>query len=195
MARCHSFNFSAANRVNERPVGLCFCAGQKFRFLRRADDEPERLGVGIVEHLAQLLRTDQHAAVARHGQRLVAHAHSARAFQDEIKLFLADVFVERASAFRRIPPEPRAEILAPGAFQIIRVRNLHQVGRPPMQVVRFDQSVAGDGFHAVRNSGVAERRSQYSFNPFRCHREVTLIQAVRTDSGGAAVSTVPPNWV
>jgi hypothetical protein len=32
---------------------------QKFQFLRRTDDELEHLGVGVVEHLAQLVRPGQ----------------------------------------------------------------------------------------------------------------------------------------
>ena len=38
---------------------------QKFQFLRRTDDEPEHLGIGVVEHLAQLVRAGQHAVTAQ----------------------------------------------------------------------------------------------------------------------------------
>src|ERR1017187_2452365 len=95
----------------------------------------------VVEHLTQLIRADMHAAMARHGQRLIAHAHPARAFQNEIKLLLPDVLMQRVRAFGWQAPEPRCEIFAPGALQIIRVRNAHQVGQPPMEVVRLDEMV------------------------------------------------------
>lgn len=136
-------------RVNERKVHLGLRTLEEFQFLRRADDEPEHLGVGVVEHLTQLIRADQHAAVARDGQCLVAHAQAARAFQHEIKLLRADVFVQRVRALGRQPPEPRAEILAPRALQIIRVRDAHQVGRPPGKVFRLDEMVTLNGFHKL----------------------------------------------
>src|SRR6266511_1655419 len=91
--------------------------------------------------LAQPVQANQHAAVARHSQRLVAHAQAARAFQHEIKLLRADVLVQRVRALWRQPPEPRSEILAPGAIQIIRVRDAHQVGGPPGEVFRLDEMV------------------------------------------------------
>ena len=52
----------------------------------------------------------------------------------------------------RQPPEPRAEILAPGALQIIRVRDAHQVGGPPEEVFRLDEMVTLNGFHINQTS-------------------------------------------
>ena len=52
-----------------------------------------------------------------------------------------DVFVKCIGAFRREPPKPRAEDLAFGPLQKIRVGNLHQVRRPPMQVLGLDEEV------------------------------------------------------
>jgi hypothetical protein len=49
-------------------------------------DEPEHLGVGVVEHLAQLVWPNQRTAVLRHSERLVAYADSPRSFQNEILL-------------------------------------------------------------------------------------------------------------
>src|SRR6266487_3067646 len=57
------------------------------------------------------------------------------------------MFVQRVRAFGRQSPEPRAEILASGALQIIRVRDLHQVGRPPGEVFRLDEIITLNGFH------------------------------------------------
>ena len=90
---------------------------------------------------------DQHAAVSRHGQRLVAHAQAARAFQHEIKLLRADVLVQRVRAFRRQPPEPRAEILAPGALQIIRVRDASSGWTAASEIFRLDEMVTLKSFH------------------------------------------------
>ena len=99
-------------------------------------EEPKHLGVGVVEHLAQLVWPDQHAAVFRHGQRLVPYPDAAHALQNKIKLLRADMFVQRVRAVGRQPPEPRSEILAPGSLQIIRVWDFHQVRGTPMKVVR-----------------------------------------------------------
>src|SRR5437879_569436 len=82
-------------------------------------------------------------------QRLVAHAHPAGAFQHEIKFLRADMLVQRVRALRRQPPEPRAQVLAPRALQIIRIRYLHQVGWMPREVFRFDEMVTLDGFHGM----------------------------------------------
>jgi len=57
------------------------------------------------------------------------------------------MFVQRVRTLRRQTPEACAEILAPGALQIIRVRDLHQVGRSPEEIFRLDQMVTFNGFH------------------------------------------------
>jgi len=86
------------NRVNERHVGLGLCAGQKFKFLRPTHDEPEHVGFGIVEHLTQLVWPNEHPAMLRHSQCLVAHTDSPHSFQDEIEFFCPDMLVERVGA-------------------------------------------------------------------------------------------------
>src|SRR6266487_6865678 len=67
-----------------------------------------------VEDLPQLIGPDQHAAVFWHGQRFVPYAHAAHAFQHEIKLLRADVFVQRVRALGWEPPKPRSEVFALG---------------------------------------------------------------------------------
>lgn len=65
---------------------------------------------------------------------------------------------ETADSNIKHPPEsqpfvlflPRAEILAPGALQIIRVRDAHHVGGPPEEVFRLDEMVTLNGFHGFR---------------------------------------------
>ena len=47
------------------------------------------------------------------------------------------------------PPEPRAHVLAPGALQIIRIRDVHQVGGPPGKVFGLDEMVTLYRFHKV----------------------------------------------
>ena len=39
--------------------------------------------------------------------------------------------------------------MAPGALQIIRVRDFHQIGGPPEEIFRFDQMVTLNGFHEL----------------------------------------------
>ncbi len=105
------------NRVNERHVGLGLCAGQKFKFLRPTHDEPEHVGFGIVEHLTQLVWPNEHPAMLRHSQCLVAHTDSPHSFQDEIEFFCPDMLVERVGAIRWQPPKPCSKILALGSLQ------------------------------------------------------------------------------
>jgi len=57
--------------------------------------------------------------------------------------------VQRVRAPGRQPPEPRAEIVAPGALQIIRVGDFHQVGGPPGEIFRLDEMVTLNGFHSL----------------------------------------------
>ena len=77
----------------------------------------------------------------------IANAQTTRAFEHKIEFLLPDVFVQRARAFRRHPPKPRAEIFTARALQKVRVRNAHQVGWTPEEILRFDQVVTLDGFH------------------------------------------------
>ena len=39
----------------------------------------------------------------------------------------------------RQPPKPRPQDFARGALKVIRVENLHQIGRTPMEVFGFDE--------------------------------------------------------
>ena len=57
--------------------------------------------------------------------------------------------MQRVRASGRQPPEPCTDIYAPGALQVIRVRDFHQVGRPPEEILRFDQMVTLNGFHEL----------------------------------------------
>ena len=91
----------------------------------------------------------------RHGQRFVAHAQALHASQHEIKLLRSDVFVQSVRALGRQPPQPRAEILAPGALQKIRIGDFHQVGRPPEEVLRLDEMVTLNRFHELAGECLA----------------------------------------
>src|SRR5215471_1047783 len=99
-------------RVNKRQVHFGFRALQEFQFLRRADDQPERLFTGIVEYLPQLVRSNQHTTVFWHGQRFVTNAHPTCAFEHKIKFLRTNVLVQRIRALGWQTPQSRAEILA-----------------------------------------------------------------------------------
>ena len=58
-----------------------------------------------------LVRPDQHAAVFRHSQRLVAHAHAAHAFEHEIEFLRPHMLVQRIRAFRGQPPQPQTNLV------------------------------------------------------------------------------------
>jgi NADPH-dependent 2,4-dienoyl-CoA reductase/sulfur reductase-like enzyme len=103
----------------------------------------------IVEHLPQLIRRNQHAAIFRHRQRFFPDANPTRAFEHKIKFLRTDVLVQRVRAFGWQSPQPRAQILAARALQIIRVRNFHQVRRPPVQVFRLDEVITLNRFHGL----------------------------------------------
>src|SRR6266478_31212 len=118
------------NRVKERHVGLC--AGQRLGFLWRTHNEPEHVGVGVVEHLTQLVWSNEHTAILRHSQRRVAHADSPDSFQNEVEFFCPNMLVERAGAIRWQPPKSRAKILALGSLKKIRIWDFHYVAQPPV---------------------------------------------------------------
>jgi len=127
------------NRTNERHIEVGLRTGQKFHFLRRAHNEPEHIGLSIVEHLTQLVWPNEDPAVLRDSQRLVAHTDSPYCFHDKIEFFRPDMFVERVGALRWQPPKPRSEVLALGSLKKIRVRDFHRVGGTPMEVFRRNQ--------------------------------------------------------
>jgi hypothetical protein len=118
-----------------------FCARQKFNFFRSSDNEAKHLGIGVVEHLPQLIGSDQHTAMFRHSQHLIAHAYATHAFQNKIKLLRANMSVERVRAPGRQTPKSRRRVLAPSALKIIRVGDFHHVGGTPVKVVRRNQKV------------------------------------------------------
>ena len=123
---------------------------EKFRFFRRADNQPKRLLIGIVEHLAQRVRSDQNRSEGGDSQGLRTDAHATDALENKVKFLLTNVFVERVGAFGREPPEARGKVFAAGALQEIRVRDAHQVGRTPDEIVWGDQAETCKGFHCGR---------------------------------------------
>lgn len=80
---------------------------------------------------------------------MVADAHAAGSLEDDVKLFLAEVFVQGVRAFRREPPKARGEILRAGALEIIGVRDLHQVGGPPVKILGLDQAISLEWVHSL----------------------------------------------
>src|SRR4029077_1153333 len=86
-------------------------------------------------------------AMFRNGDRFIADAHPPRAFYDEIKFLSLRMFVKGVRALRWEFPQGRAENFAPPSLEKIRVRNLHQVRRPPRELLRLNQKVTVDRFH------------------------------------------------
>jgi hypothetical protein len=119
----------------------CLRTLQKLQFLWSSDDQPEHLGIRIVEYLAPHFWTHPHTAILWHGQRLIAHAQTPRAFQNEIKLLRANMLVQGVGALGRHAPNPRAEILTAGPLQKISIRNFHQVRWPPRELIRSNEGV------------------------------------------------------
>src|SRR5437868_4879853 len=61
---------------------------------------------------------------------------------------------------------------AASALQIIRVRNLHQVGRPPVQIVWRDETISLKHFHEpnAKSLTIREILCPRNKNPRRCDR-------------------------
>src|SRR5213075_1414337 len=74
--------------------------------LRRANDQPEHFGVRIVENLPQHLRSDEHAAMLGHGERLLPDPNAPHTLDDKIKLLRQDMLMQRIRALGRETPKP-----------------------------------------------------------------------------------------
>jgi hypothetical protein len=74
----------ASGPPDQRKIRRRLRSRQKLQFLRRADDQPEHFGAGVVEDLAQRFWSHEHAAVLRHRQRFATDAHPPRPFEDEV---------------------------------------------------------------------------------------------------------------
>ena len=70
-----------------------------------------------------------------------------RPLPHHIQLLLPQVLVQCVGAPGRQPPEPRGQVFAAGALQKIRIRDFHEIRRPPVQVVRRDEVIALNRFH------------------------------------------------
>ena len=66
--------------IDERHIGFVLYTRKELKLFRCADNEPKDLRVGVVEDLAQCLRTNPDSAVFRHRQSLVADAKPAGSF-------------------------------------------------------------------------------------------------------------------
>jgi hypothetical protein len=63
------------------------------RFRRRAGDQPERVGVGVVEDLAHASGIDEQRGERVEGQELVLDSDASGAFQHDVELVLGEVTV------------------------------------------------------------------------------------------------------
>jgi len=116
----------------------------------------KHLGVRVVDHLARLVREDRHAPVALHSQRLVAHVQAAcRNKTPPRGCACAAGWRVSAARARAARPchvgtcSPNLPVHTIHARVGRVVRDLHQVGQPPAQVIRLDEMVTLDGFHGL----------------------------------------------
>ena len=134
-------------RVDEGQVWSRGGTGEKLGFLRRSNDKPKNLFVGVIEHLAQLVGPHHDPTVLGHGQCLSTHSHASGSFQNDIEFLRTNVFVQGVGALGGHAPQTRSHVLASSSLQVIRIRDLHEVGGPPEKVFRLDEMVALDGVH------------------------------------------------
>ena len=127
-------------------LGWGIRALEKFGFFWRADDQPKRLLIGVVENLAQLVRSDKNGSECRDSQRLSTDAHATGALENKVELLLTDVFVQGVGAFWRKAPEAGGKVFGAGTLKKISVRNFHQVGGTPEEIVWRDQAETCKGF-------------------------------------------------
>ena len=69
-----------------------------------ANDQPKHLRFGIIEDLAQKLRSDKNTAVPWHRQRLLADTNASDSLDDEIEFLGSDMLVKSIGASRRESP-------------------------------------------------------------------------------------------
>jgi hypothetical protein len=100
-----------------------------------------------------------HGAVFGHGQSVIPHPHAPCALEHEVELLRADMLVQGVRAHGRQAPETCTHIFAAGTLEVIGVRDLHQVGRPPVEVFGLDEVVTRDGGHLDERERVRERLS------------------------------------
>src|SRR6266853_417454 len=103
------------------------------------------------------------------------------------------MFMKRVCAFRRQPPKSRAQNLAAGSLQKIRIRNLHQVRRPPGEILRLNQKITVDRIHFdsvfVRNRSKSSWKAILIFDS-RSPATVSLISVGNTTLE-AEIKTLP----
>jgi hypothetical protein len=75
----------------------------------RTHDEPQRVGVGVVEELAHRLGIHVHGGHCLEREELVAHAHAPRPFEQHIELGLIGMAVSGGGLSGRQAPHPRAD--------------------------------------------------------------------------------------
>ena len=73
------------------------------------------------------------------------------------------MLVQRVRAFGRQSPQPRTNIFAARALQVIRVRDFHQVRWPPVQIFRLDEVITLNRFHGRANWKLALRETLANF--------------------------------
>src|SRR4029434_6404230 len=121
------------------------------------------------------------APMFRNRDRFPANAHPTRAFDDEIKFFRSRMLVKCVRTLGRQFPQARAKDFASGPLQKIRVRNFHQVRRPPCQIVRLDYEICVDSLH----QRISALEGNFGSRAFR---------AVSTPATGSLAASRRPSW-
>jgi hypothetical protein len=95
-------------------------------------------------------------------QRFLTNADSPDSLDDEIELLRPYMLVQRIGASRREPPQAGAKNLAPAPLEEVRIRNLHEIRRPPGKVIGLDQEISVNRFH-LRGGVVMDHRYSLLF--------------------------------
>jgi hypothetical protein len=126
---------------------------------RNTEDEPQLLGIGVVEHLPKDGRLDDHAAQRRQRQEVPVDPDAPRSLQQHVQLGRRPVAMPGRRLPGGQPPQPRAEAVGPELLCVIGVRHPHLIRGTPEGVLRRQDSIAHGRSCSSREVADACRRS------------------------------------
>ena len=109
--------------------------------VRGAEDQPELVGLGVVEGLADRLGLDQDRAQRLEGEDVVVDVHPAGPLEDDVELDRLAVAVEGRGLARRQAPEAGAERLGPELAAEVGVEDAHLVRGTPEGVGCWENGI------------------------------------------------------
>ncbi len=127
------------------------------RFGRRADDEPELIGVGVVEELTHRVGVNMDCGERIDGEHVLIDAHAAGAFEQDVELVLICVAVAGGGLPGLQPPHPSGE---GGRLKLLRqvgVGDAHLIGRAPVGVDGRQDAVAHFGLFSLSSRALRRR--------------------------------------